>query len=484
MQVVILVSKLPEGLGGKGMESRKQLEEALRNRRISRREFVKRGVAAGLSLTTIGALLSACGRENSEVEEPSGKAQFGDLSEDWSGTTLNVSLVGEPRSEGLKEIVGEFTDQTGIEVNLNIYPYETLQERQFTSLSQQTGNVDIVHVDLVWMGQYAGQGWLEPVDQLIENTNSDVLALNDFNQRFLEGLCQWEGTLYGLPFITAIFTMYYRRDIFEKYDLEPPQTWNELRELAQQIHEQESGNGVAGLTMMARRGVQLVCSHLPVFGAMGGYYYDDNYNATMDTDAAVESITYLKSLLPFCNDGVLAQDYPEAATTFQRGGAAMNLQWQNAAPLFVGEDSEISDSVEITLVPGMEVDGEIRRAPTLGGWNLGIAVDSQNKEAAWEFIVWATKQETEKKLASTGTGARESTLTDPQLSKRFIEYEATFKSLDHALGRPRIADWTEMNDTLAIQLSEVMTDQTGARQAMEIANEEFNQILKEGGYQE
>ena len=32
---------------------------------------------------------------------------------------------------------------------------------------------------------------------------------------------------------------------------------------------------------LGRRGVQLLCTHLNVFGSMGGYYYDENYTPTM-----------------------------------------------------------------------------------------------------------------------------------------------------------------------------------------------------------
>ena len=43
------------------------------------------------------------------------------------------------------------------------------------------------------------------------------------------------------------------------------------------------GLGVGGtlftrlLAELGKRGVQLLCTHLNVFGSMGGYYYDDKY---------------------------------------------------------------------------------------------------------------------------------------------------------------------------------------------------------------
>jgi multiple sugar transport system substrate-binding protein len=198
----------------------------------------------------------------------------------------------------------------------------------------------------------------------------------------------------------------------------------------------------------------------------------------MTSDAAVQSIEYLRSLLPYCNQGALAQDYDEAAATFRQGRAAMNLQWQNAAPQFVGENSQVKGKIAITSVPGVAENGTIKRTATIGGWDMGIVEDSKNKEAAWEFIVWATSKEMEKRLAKFGTGARSSTLSDPELAKTYIEYPATFAAFKESIGRPRIPQWVEMSDVLAAGLSNIMTGQAKAKDALAELNDKFAQSLQ------
>lgn len=436
-------------------------------------------------LGATGTLAAACGGggagKGSAPSLPKG-VKFGQLSKTWKGTTLNASLVAEARSDGLQKFVDEFTKQTGIKVNLNIYPYPTLEEKQATALTQRTGNIDIVLTDLVWMGQYVEAGWLTSVDKFIQHTDKSILDINDFAPTFINQQCKWKGKLYGLPFISAVFNMYYRKDIFSKHNLRPPDTWAELKDTARLIQHKESGNGIAGLTWMAKRGVQLVCTHLNVLGSNGGYYYDDSYKPTMTSQPAVHSVEYLKSLLPYCNDGILSQDYDEAATTFQQGRAAIDLQWNNAAPLFAGKDSKVASTVAITQVPGVREGGTVKRTPTLGGWNMGIVADSENKEAAWEFIVWATSKKMEHKLAGYETGSRISVFRDPQLRKRYIEYEATLKALKQAMGRPRIKGWPEMSDDLAAALSNVITGRKSPQAAMSQVNSEFERVLHRNGY--
>lgn len=443
--------------------------------RGTRRQLLKGAGALGLA--------AGLGASRSLGRAAAQEVRFGKLSKEWDGATLNVSLVAEPRSDAIQKLTPAFTEATGITVNYTILPYPNLEEKQLTALTQQTGEQDLIHVDCVWMGQYAGQGWLYPVQEFVDQTDPAVLDLEDFMPRVLAEQSMWEDKLYGLPFINAVFALYYRTDIFNEMGLEPPQTWDELAATAKTIHEAKSADGVAGLTLMGRRGVQLLCTHLNVFGSMGGYYYDENYKPTMASEAGINSIEYLKSLLPYAVEGALSNDYDETAAAFQQGLAAMNLQWQNAAPQFVDPDaSKIIGKWNITQVPGVADGNAIKRTPTFGGWNLGISADSQNKDAAWEYLVWATSKPIEIELAPSGPGARRSTLSGPELQKTYIEYSMMLETLDSALGRPRIPVWPQMNDAIAASLSEVMVGQTDAKDAMTALDGQLADILQGGGF--
>jgi len=178
-------------------------------------------------------------------------------SKPFEGTTINVAMVAEPRSDALKKLLPEFEQLTGVKVNLEILPYPTLQEKQAVAVTQGTGAYDVVHVDCVWIGQYAGQGLVIPVEDFVKRTDPEVLALDDFIPSVLSEQGMWEGKLYGLPFIQAVFGLHYRTDIFEEFGITPPDTWEEFRETAAMLTEKLKDRGMTGLTFMGRRGVQL-----------------------------------------------------------------------------------------------------------------------------------------------------------------------------------------------------------------------------------
>ncbi len=400
----------------------------------------------------------------------------------WVGETIHVAMVAEPRSDAIKELAPEFEKLTGIKVVFDILAYPTLQEKQMVALTQGTGAYDIVHVDCVWVGQYAGEGWTIPLEEFILRTDHNTLALDDFIPAVLSEQGMWEDRIYGLPCIQAVFGLHYRTDIFDKYGTEIPQTWKELRETAEKLNLKEPG--VSGITFMGRRGVQLQCTYDSMIWSFGGNWYDENYRPTVNSAAAVDALEYFKSLIPFAPSGVLTYDWDEAARSFAQGKAAMDLQWQNAAPTFYdASKSNIVGKHAFTLIPGkLQPDGSIRRTPTFGGWSLEIPKDSKNKEAAWEFMVWASSPELDPRLAHSQPGSRFSGLEDPALQKKYIEYAGMLASLPIAKGRPRIAAYSELADALEVGLSEAMTGAKSAKKALDDVNKRFELILKKWGY--
>jgi multiple sugar transport system substrate-binding protein len=320
------------------------------------------------------------------------------------------------------------------------------------------------------------------MEKFIAQTDPKTLAIDDFIPAVLQEQGMWEGKVYGLPCIQAVFGLHYRTDIFEKYGVKVPQTWEELRDTAEMLNLKEPG--VNGITFMGRRGVQLQCTYDNMLWSFGGEWYDKDYKPTINSQAAVDALEYFKTLIPFAPKGVLTYDWDENANAFAQGQAAMTIQWQNAAPTFYDPaKSKIVGKFQFTLVPGKkQPDGTIKRTPTFGGWSLQIPKDAPNKEAAWEFMVWASSKELDPRLAYSQPGSRISGLQNPEMQKKYIEYAGMLEGLPLAKGRPRIAAYSELADALEVALSEAMTGAKDSKKALDEANGKFETTLKKWGY--
>ena len=68
-----------------------------------------------------------------------GTAAFADPYADYAGTTLIVNFPAHPHYDAVRQILPEFTKETGIEVEVDQLPYLKMRERQTLELAQDEG---------------------------------------------------------------------------------------------------------------------------------------------------------------------------------------------------------------------------------------------------------------------------------------------------------------------------------------------------------
>ena len=87
----------------------------------------------------------------------------------YAGTEVNVLFLDRPGYNAVKPDAAGVRAATGIKVNITTVPYENAlgeQVRDFVA----GGDIDIALVDLVWLGNFAENGWIVPVDNLHRRT--------------------------------------------------------------------------------------------------------------------------------------------------------------------------------------------------------------------------------------------------------------------------------------------------------------------------
>src|SRR5690606_10526394 len=118
----------------------------------------------------------------------------------------------------------------------------------------------------------------------------------------------------------------------------------------------------------------------------GGDILDENGQCALDEPEAREALEYLNSLQEYAPSGILSQANEDMRELFLNGTLA--TEWWPALeqPTLQGSD------LDWGFVAGTAPEG---REPvgTYGGWNLSIFADSENQDAAWEFIEFMTDPE-------------------------------------------------------------------------------------------
>lgn len=414
----------------------------------------------------------------------------------YAGTTIVVSWPNQFHFQQAATLIPQFTEETGINVEVDFVQYENLvtaQEAEFQK--PRGGEYDVVSWVVFSKTEYVANGYLTPLAQFFANPALADPTYNpdDLVQAWVEtgGVVGGRkgylpGPLdatFGVPFGAETSILMYRKDIFDEYNLKVPETYDELLETAAFITENVPD--VYGMTTRGSAGPQIVHAFLLHLSPYGGEVFDDNWNVMLDQPEARQAAEALKTIIENAPPGVLSYGFGEQVDAFLQGDAAMYLDSHRTAPSTRNPDvSRIVGEVGFALHP--RVEGMNCGLAETGGFMMGIPSNSQNKEAAFLFTQWMTSPRIDRQIALLGGDpSRMSTFSDPELQAQFPEYEVILKQLECANPdwRPLIAQWGAISGPiLGVYLHEYVSGERSLDDAMAVASEEIRAAMERAGY--
>jgi len=409
----------------------------------------------------------------------------------YADITLVANFPAHPHYDAVMEVLPLFTEETGIEVEVDQLQYLRMRERQTLELTQDEGDYDLIAYVVFSKADYVFADQLHNLARFFMNP---ALADPNYNaEDLIDGYVQNigvaggfkgylpgpTGSLFGIPFGSETSVLGYRTDIFEKHGLKVPETYDELLELACLIPELEPGMG--GLASRAASGHQASHAYLLHLNPLGGGIFDDKWEPVVNNEAGVEAAEALKTIVDCGIEGSTTFGPSEAAAAFAQGQYAMFLDSIAFAATFEDPSrSTIAGNVGWAMHPmGVE------RASQTGGFGLAIPRNAQNPEAAFLLMQWLTSPRIDRLIAlEGGNPSRFSTYQDPELNERF-PYSATFgEALQHADPdwRPIIPTWGEINADLGTTLSQILTEDLDIQEGLDGVAEQARAIMDEAGY--
>ncbi len=340
---------------------------------------------------TTGVALSACAG--------AGGSSGGGGGDDEEGGTVNVLQVNNPQMVDLEKLTAEFfTPETGIEVNFTTLPENDVRDQISQEFSAQAGQYDVASLSNFEIPIYANNGWVANMDEYIAGDS-------DFNQEDIlppmaEALSV-DGSVYGQPFYgESSFTMY-RKDVFEAQGLEMPEnpTWDDIAGLAEQLDGAEPN--MSGICLRGLPGWgQVLAPMTTVVNTFGGTYWTEDWEAQVDSPEFNEAVTFYTELInDYGQAGAAQAGFTECLNNLTQGDSAMWVDATSAAGSLEADGSPVQGKIGYAPSPVKETDS----SGWLYTWAWGIEEASQNKDAAWEFVSWASSQEYEE-LVGTEIG--------------------------------------------------------------------------------
>jgi multiple sugar transport system substrate-binding protein len=286
-------------------------------------------------------------------------------------------------------------------------------------------NYDVVDVDVIWTGEFAAKGWLQPLTGKFKLDTSNLLE-----PTVKSG--EYNGTQYAAPQTSDGGLLYYRKDLVPT----PPTSWQEMMSdcAIAKAHSMGCYAGqfakYEGLTVNVAEAINT---------AGGEIVKSDGKTPEVDTPQATAGLTALV-------EGFKSGAIPKEAITFQEeqgrqafeAGKLLFLRnWPYVYNLAKTDaSSKVKDTFGIAPLPG-NGDGK-PGASSLGGHNAAISVYSKHKATAFDFVKFLESEETQKFFVTQGSLAPvvTSLYTDPDLTSKLPYLPVLQKSIANAVPRP------------------------------------------------
>ncbi len=373
--------------------------------------------------------------------------------------------------------------RTQLDRFMKLYPSIHVEQRQTPDAADQRhqlfvqwlnagiGEPDILQIDVTWTAEFAAAGWIRPLDVYAQN-------VVDFFPATLEP-ARWQGQLYALPWFADVGMLYWRTDLL-------PHAPATLAELVVQAREAQGCAGISdGLVWQGARYEGLVCVFLEYLGAFGGRIMDTAGRVTVDSEAAVQGLTFMRDALTrngFVSRAVLTWQEEQVRFAFQNGHAVFMRNWPYAYALMQdATQSRVAGKFAVAPMPATPAG---QPTAALGGAQLAINVRSKHPDTAFAVVDFLTQPEQmlERARLTGQFPARASLYQAEALGDALAVPAAQARTIiEHAVPRPVTPAYAELSAVLQVQLHRALTGQAEPAAALHEAATQMQDVLQRFG---
>jgi len=378
--------------------------------------------------------------------------------------TLTVAVNAGVEGTALKLAAKEWGAARGVRVEVVELPYASLFEKEQLDLSSKTGAYDVIMLDDPWFPLMLESGGIA---RLPHDLDSDFIASCVQVCKDLKH----PGAPFAVPYVGNSQLFFYRKDLFAKYGLPVPQTWDDVLAAAKKIGAAEK---MFGYVMRAAPGNAAVADFMPLLWAFGGDVLDADGKPVCDSPAGVDALKFMLELGKYSPPGYAGFNADEVSAHLLQSTAVMSINWPAwIAAMDDPSKSKVVDKVDFVSMPSERAPG----VGELGTWLIAVPAASKHSADAFDFVFWATDAPQMKQAALRGNPpTRRSVFQSSDLIAKFRAFPTQLASLESARARPRTRNWNELENTFGIYLSKANAGNLDPVEAMHNAASEIAQI--------
>ena len=303
-----------------------------------------------------------------------------------------------------------------------------MREQLTTSLKAGSTDYDVLSLDVVWAGEFAASGYIQPIDMMMDDAG---LNASDYNAGSMAS-GQVSGKQYVLPFFPDLGLLYFRSDIVSAEDADKlvsgNYTWADLLAMAEKYMGQ--GGTTAGFVFQSALYEGLICNA----NEFTANWTDVNGGLTVMKQMIDSKAT---------PDNILNYTEGETANSFVKGESVFARNWPYQWGVIKSEGTITTAQVAVAPLPGGD---------TVGGWLLAINKNSANPEGAFAFMQFLNSEAGQLIMSEQGgyLPGLNKMLTDERITSKderlsMVGFQNALKA---TIARPVSAEYSKVSDAL------------------------------------
>ncbi|MFT4050769.1 MAG: sugar ABC transporter substrate-binding protein [Microbacterium sp.] len=317
-----------------------------------------------------------------------------------------------------RALIDEFEEANpGITVELVSGPYASTKEQLFAGAASGT-MPDVVGLDGAWVNDFASQGVIANLTELMDDAGYDDSQL--------ASQIQVDGSTYMIPVVNFVYPLFTNDDLLSEAGVESvPSTRTEFADAAAKITA--LGGDVSGwvlpLSLEAPNGVQN--DVMSWVWASGGSMLDDGQPdlTNADVTSAVEYIAELWDAGVIAS-GSFTMKEQDKVEEFTNGRVGMMID--SLAHINLIRESNPDLSFSISAIPAEDgYTGE--RGIPYASWGIGVAENSEHKDAALALVEFLMSADVNAQLSDMASAFPGNTESVPSFVEDDELYETAFE---------------------------------------------------------
>jgi multiple sugar transport system substrate-binding protein len=325
-------------------------------------------------------------------------------------TKITINVNQSPWLNAYKKLILDYTKETGIEVDVRVFPYPEMRPTLVADIQATNRTYDVYQYDELFTHEFAANKWVKPFKQVDPNFKMDPNIGSYGNFMYWNPIKKFsdpKGDVMSMPLNGNTTVFLYRKDIYAALGLKVPTTWDEVLANSAKIKAADVVKYPYIIRAQAvPSGSSVTYDYMHILASYGGRFFNkegEDYLPVIKSKEGIAAATTFRALAKYGPPATNTIGQSQVIAAMQAGDAAQGQVVIAAANAMNDPaQSRVAGKIGFAVMPkGCET---CNPGVVSGTWAMSIpaGLTAEREQAALKYINWVLSKKAQIKFAEYG----------------------------------------------------------------------------------